>query len=405
MTLLPHIAGRVFDTPLLIARAKMDTILSVLIPRLRGEPVSFGTKTAPRNYEVTPQGIAVIPVYGTLVRRTVGLEAQSGLTSYASIEEQFSMAMQDSAVRAILLDIDSPGGEAGGVFDLADTIFAAGKEKPVWAVANEDAFSAAYMIAAAAQKIYLSRTAGVGSIGVIAIHLDQSQAEEDAGLKYTAIYAGERKNDLSPHTPLTDPARNQLQAEVDRIYALFSSSVARMRGLDMQAVTETEAGLFFGEQAVASGLADKIGTFVDALSELTQKISIPALRPTPNLKRKDMKTMNNDNTNPLPEQPQAPDMEAIRAEALTAARTEVLGYVSEVNELCLLAGVPHKAMDFIGKAVPMAEVRKALLEARAAAADATVITGQIPANLNPNAAEAKIDTAAIYAKRNQKKEK
>lgn len=404
MTILPHIAGRVFDTPLLIARAKLDTILGVLIPRLRGEPVSFGAKPAARNYEVTPHGIAIIPVYGTLVRRTVGLEAQSGLTSYACLEEQFSTAMRDGSVKAILLDIDSPGGEAGGVFDLADMIFSTRKEKPVWAVANEDAFSAAYMIAAAAEKLYLPRTAGAGSIGVIAVHLDQSQAEEDAGLKYTAIYAGERKNDLSPHEPLTDPARSQLQAEVNRIYDIFSASVSRMRGLDIKAVKGTEAALFFGEQAITAGLADRIGTFSDALSDLTQKLSRPAIRPTPNLKRKDMKIMDNDNPTPAQE-PQTPDIAAIRAEAFTEARTEVLAYVSEINELCLLAGVPQKAMDFITKAVPLAEVRKALLEAKAATADATAIAGQIPVNASPANAESKIDTAGIYAKRNQRKEK
>lgn len=113
-----------------------------------------------------------------------------------------------------------------------------------------------------------------------------------------------------------------------------------------------------------------------------------------------------DNDNPTPAQePQTPDIAAIRAEAFTEARTEVLAYVSEINELCLLAGVPQKAMDFITKAVPLAEVRKALLEAKAATADATAIAGQIPVNASPANAESKIDTAGIYAKRNQRKEK
>jgi hypothetical protein len=122
MTLLPHIAGRVFDAPLLIARAKLDTILGVLAPRLRGETLPFGAKPTMRDYEVQ-NGIAVIPVVGTLVRRTVGLEAQSGLTSYGLIAERLDAALSDNAVKGILLDIDSPGGEAGGVFDLADKIF------------------------------------------------------------------------------------------------------------------------------------------------------------------------------------------------------------------------------------------------------------------------------------------
>lgn len=164
MTLLPHIAGRVFDTPLLIARSKLDTILGVLTPRLRGENAPSGQPPATRGYEVTPEGVAIVPILGTLVRRTAGLEAQSGLTSYAGIEKNLAAALQDSAVKGVLLDIDSPGGEAGGVFDLADRIYAARKIKPVWAAANEEAFSAAYALAASAGKIYVSRTGGVGSV-------------------------------------------------------------------------------------------------------------------------------------------------------------------------------------------------------------------------------------------------
>lgn len=402
MTLLPHIAGRVFDAPLLIARAKLDTILGVLAPRLRGETLPFGAKPTMRDYEVQ-NGVAVIPVVGTLVRRTVGLEAQSGLTSYGLIAERLDAALADNAVKGILLDIDSPGGEAGGVFDLADKIFAARKVKPIWAVANDEAFSAAYAIAAAADKIYLSRTGGVGSVGVIAVHLDQSAAEADAGLKYTAVFAGERKNDLSPHEPLSDPARAQLQAEVDRVYALFTESVARMRGLDLSAVKATEAALYFGEQSLAVGLADRIGTMGDALSDLTKKIARPSTTTIRRMERKENPMT--ENTQPALDMDSGleslPDLAALKADLKEEARTEAMAYVAEVTELCQLAGAPDKAAAFVAKAVPAAEVRKALLESRAAQADATAIASQILANTTPSA-EPKIDTAAIYAARNKK---
>jgi signal peptide peptidase SppA len=411
MTLLPHIAGRVFDTPLLIARVKLDTIMGVLMPRLRGEALPFAQGAITASYDVTAEGIAVIPVFGTLVRRTVGLEAQSGLTSYASLGQQLADAVADPNVKAILLDVDSPGGEAGGVFDLADQLFAARKAKPIWAVANEEAFSAAYAIAAAASKIYVSRTGGVGSIGVIAVHLDQSQAEADAGLKYTAIYAGARKNDLSPHEPLSDPARATLQTEVDRVYEMFVATIARTRGLTTDAVKATEAGLFFGADAVAAGLADKLGTFDDALADLRARLAPrTTLSPIRNLKRKD-KTMTDATettaeaqnadvtlTNP------APDLEAITALAKAQAQKEALAYVSEVTQLCQLAGMPEKAADFIAKATPSAEVRKALLTAKAVADEATVLAGQIPTANQNTTGESKIDTAAIYASRNAKKE-
>lgn len=404
MTILPHIAGRVFDAPLLIARAKLDTILGVIGPRLRGESLPFGSKPIARDYEIS-NGVAIIQVVGTLVRRTVGLEAQSGLTSYGLIGERLDAALQDSAVKGILLDIDSPGGEAGGVFDLADKIFAARKVKPIWAVANDEAFSAAYAIAAAAERIYLSRTGGVGSIGVIAVHLDQSEAEADAGLKYTAIYAGEHKNDLSPHEPLSDPARAQLQTEVDRVYELFATSVARMRGIELTAVKATEAALYFGDQSIAVGLADRIGTMGDALSDLTKKVARPSSPTTRTLKRKEIPmTENNQPVEDMdPEMESIPDLAALKADLKEEAKTEAMAYVAEVTELCQLAGVPDKAAAFIAKAIPTADVRKALVEARATQADATAIAGQVPANTNPTSnAEPKIDTAAIYAARNKK---
>lgn len=425
MNLLPHIAARVFGAPLMIARAKLDVILSVLVPRLDGESLQPKSSAETRDYDVTPEGIAVIPVFGTLVRRTVGLEAQSGLVSYTTIGQQLDMALSDSAVKAILLDVDSPGGEAGGVFDLADKIYAARKIKPIWASVDEDAFSAAYAIAASASKLYVPRTGGVGSIGVIAVHLDQSRAEADVGLKYTAIYAGARKNDMSPHEPLSDPARAALQTEVDRVYDLFAQTISRGRRMPVETVKATEAGLFFGEDGVAAGLADKIGTFTDALADLTASLAPKPLRfsisPT-TTQRKDM-SMEDQKPNIATEaqaaevtaqeapatsmaaQEPAVDIAALTAQAKAEARSEALAYVAEVNELCQLACMPDKAAGFVAKAVPVAEIRKTLLTAKAAAAEATAIMSQHEGMAGSPAAESKIDTAAIYSSRNNPKGK
>lgn len=386
--MMPHIAARVFNTPLMINRAKLDTILSVLQPRLEGENLPTPEKPERRSFDVTTDGIAIIPILGTLVRRTFGLDAFSGLTSYGLIASQIDEAVADPAVRAILLDIDSPGGEAGGVFDLADRIYAARSLKPIWAVANEDAFSAAYALAASAECIFLPRTAGVGSIGVIAVHLDQSQAEAHEGLSYTAIFAGERKNDMTPHEPLSDPARVVLQEEVNRVYDLFVNSVARMRGLDVEAVKATEAGLFMGENAIAVGLADYSGTFEDALTAVRLSLMVPETKSDPA---------------PLPENPEQPGqifppqpVEDMRLQA----HQQVMAYAAEITQLCQLAGLPDKAADMIARHVPVAQARKALLEAKAITAEATTISGQIPSAGLAENPKAKIDTAAIYAQRN-----
>lgn len=273
MTLLPHVAARLFGAPLLIHRPKLNVILSVLGPRMGVTDLAApqALALAPRPAAASSSAndpVAVIPIHGTLVRRTVGLEAESGLASYAAIATQLDAALANPAVAAILLDVDSPGGESGGVFDLADRIRAAAARKPIWAVANDMAFSAAYALASGASRLFVSRTGGVGSIGVIAMHVDQSAKDAQDGVRYTAVFAGDRKNDLNPHQPITGEAQAFLQAEVNRVYGLFVETVAKHRGLRAEDVVATQAGLLFGQDAVAAGLADAVGSFNEALAQL-----------------------------------------------------------------------------------------------------------------------------------------
>jgi hypothetical protein len=202
---LVHLASRLYGTPLLIARPKLDVILSVLGSRIGLPDLDMAMPLpAPRQSATSGQaGIAVIPVVGTLVRRSMGIEAASGLMSYGEIEARLDAALADPQVAGILLDLDSPGGEASGVFELAERIRAASTIKPIWAHANDAAYSAAFAIAAACQRLTLSQTAGVGSIGVIALHVDQSVKDAKDGLNYTAVFAGSHKNDFSrtSHSP------------------------------------------------------------------------------------------------------------------------------------------------------------------------------------------------------------
>lgn len=276
---MPYLASRVFGTPLLIHPRKLEVILSVVGPRMgmvvpeaSAQLAQISPPERVMRTDLQVPNIAVISILGTLVRRTGAMDAASGLTSYASISAQINAAINDPNVDAVLLDIDSPGGEAGGAFDLADEIVSARSTKPIWAVANDDAFSAAYAIACSAERIYLTRTGGVGSIGVIALHVDQTQRDALDGYRYTAIYAGDRKNDLSPHLPLSNEASTALQTEVDRLYEMFVSTVATNRGLDAQAVRDTQAGLFYAGDAIEAGFADVIGTADDALRALAVEV-------------------------------------------------------------------------------------------------------------------------------------
>lgn len=278
----PHLTTRLYGTPLLIHPDKAAVIEAVFrahaegmtAPRFDFEPPKpeaaayASPRFADKPYTLTEGGVAVLPVIGSLLQRAGGFDFMSGMTGYNRIERLLNVAMADRDVRAILLELDSPGGEANGVFDLAEQIRAAVGTKPIWASANEAAYSAAYAIGSAAQRLVIPRTGGIGSIGVIALHVDQSKRDAAMGYDYTAIYAGARKNDGNPHEPLSDEARDRLQAEVNRLYDAFVGHVATMRGMDGAKVRATEAGVFAAPDAVEIGLADAVQSFNDTISEL-----------------------------------------------------------------------------------------------------------------------------------------
>jgi signal peptide peptidase SppA len=268
---LPHVASRVYGTPLLIARPKLDVILSVITPRMLGEPLSAnGESRARSSPRVTDAGIAVVPVMGTLVRRASGMNALSGMCSYHEIQTMAEDAFTNPDVKAVLLEIDSCGGEAGGVFDLAESLrdMAESTGKPLWAVADEAALSAAYAVACAADRIIVPRTGEVGSIGVVALHVDESGADAQAGLSYTYIHAGARKVDANPHEPLSGDARGALQADVDALHAEFVSLVAARRQCAEASIRATEARVYRGMDAVNIGLADAVGTLQQTHDQL-----------------------------------------------------------------------------------------------------------------------------------------
>jgi signal peptide peptidase SppA len=220
--------------------------------------------------------IAVLPIVGTLVRRMSWVEAESGLTSYKSITDDLTDLMLNPRVRGVILEIDSYGGEAGGVFDLADYIRKIQRQtrKPIYAHANENAASAAYAIACAAEKVWVARTGEVGSIGVICAHLDQSEADAIAGHKWTFISAGERKTWGNPHEPLADAARARVQADVDWLYNEFVKTVARYRCIRPAQVRQTKADVFRGEDAVNVGLADDSGPLEECFFFLRRRLGL-----------------------------------------------------------------------------------------------------------------------------------
>jgi len=202
--------------------------------------------------------VAVIRIMGVLLPGRMGSWWWPGATFYGDIADALEQALGDDGVRGIVLHVDSPGGTVAGCFDLADRIYEARSEKPIAAILEEDAFSAAYALASSAGGIAVPRTGGTGSIGVIVMHVDVSQALERDGIRVTPITYGDRKADGQPAVPLSEEALERFQSEINAMGELFVSTVARNRGMDVQAVRDTQAATFLGEKGVAAGLADVV---------------------------------------------------------------------------------------------------------------------------------------------------
>jgi ClpP class serine protease len=289
MNLKKLAASRLAGRPWAIAPGRLDALLAGAAALTDGSdlPPWLQEIGRPQGYSVTESGIALVPVLGPLIARGDWLTALLGASEYGAVADALTAAADDPAVRGIVLEIDSPGGEVGGLFDTVDAIRAIRQRsaKPLWAVASEAALSAAYAIASAADRLYVSRTGEVGSVGVVAVHLDESGADAIAGLKWTLIHAGARKIDGNPHEPLSPRATADIQADVDHLYGELAALVAANRGLRIDAIRATEAAIYRGEPAVAAGLADRIGTVALAITDLETALEAKRIRAGPPVTR------------------------------------------------------------------------------------------------------------------------
>jgi signal peptide peptidase SppA len=262
MTNYPHLAQRLFNTPLALLPQKAEVVMAAMADRFgvaklfrgNGEMVALDNwdmadePARDRCYDVVA-GVAVIPITGTLVHK---------LGSMRPYRANLSMALADDSVRGIVFDIESPGGEVAGCFDLADEIYRARGEKPMRAILTESAYSAAYAIASACDDITVPRTGGTGSVGVICMHADLSKALDKAGVSVTIIQYGARKADGNEAIPLSKEALSRFQSDVDEMGDLFVETVARNRGLSVKTVRNTQATTFLGAKGVEIGFADAV---------------------------------------------------------------------------------------------------------------------------------------------------
>ena len=279
---MPFLASRVFGTPLAIWKPKLEVILAAEGGRIVGgefeilDPSDFhallpakGSRPSPESItQITPEGIAMLDVNGSLVHRSSWMDAVSGLASYESLSDEFEAAVANPKVKGVLLCLNSPGGEVSGMFEMAERIHAAREKKPIHAVASDMACSAAYLLGAACERFYATESAVAGSIGVVMAHMDVSEADKKAGIKVTYVHAGDRKVDGNPHEPLTGDALASIEHHVQRTAEIFHARADKYRRAPAGTARATQAAVYVGADAQSAGLIDGVRSTRQALDEL-----------------------------------------------------------------------------------------------------------------------------------------
>lgn len=238
-----------------------------------------------RPYNVK-DGTLQIPVMGVLLHR-FGFQLGRWATGYQYIERALARGLADGNVERIAYVHDSPGGEVAGCFECAEKVYDARTGKPSWAFAADSMYSASYALGSAAKGISVTKSGGVGSIGVVTAHVEYSKALEDMGIKITFVYAGAHKVDGNPYQKLSKDTQERWQARIDKIYGVFASTVARNRGMEEKAVRATEALTYDAEDGMKVGLADRVGVLEDEMAIFSDEDTEPEDEQMADIKQED----------------------------------------------------------------------------------------------------------------------
>jgi signal peptide peptidase SppA len=270
----------IVTAPWAIQPEKLIEIRGIYETHLRGEKIDLEAVEArlgaPLANEQKPYdvlgNVAVVPLVGVLAKRANLFMRISGGTSTQIVGDWLAQAAADPSVAAIVLEIDSPGGQVDGVQQLAQQVRQIRVDgKPVAAWINGVGASGAYWIASAAERIVMAdQTTLVGSIGVVATHVDVSKREQALGVKTTEITAGKYKRIASPYAALTEEGRDVLQEQVDAIYSVFVEQVAANRDVPVgQVLSDMADGrVFIGQAAIDAGLVDGVSTLAALVEDL-----------------------------------------------------------------------------------------------------------------------------------------
>ena len=427
-----ELASRIYNQPIAI---DADSFKFFTWARADIEDIQQWMSLAMERYadssNAVQNGIATIPIRGSLFRGTFGGD-------YEAIGDALDAAVANSDVHSILLEVDSPGGEVRGMFDLANRIREARGTKPIIALADDQATSAAYALASSADEVIATPTATIGSIGVVAAHVDTSKAAEHAGVTITEVSSGSAKTALSANQPLSKLGRGILEKAVDYSAEQFFSLVSENRGIPVETIRAQQAGIFFGQEAVEAGLADRVASRSEVIHGLTnantaqansESMSMAANSNSVEVTVEDTPNQSTPNTEESPHMAESEttqtdaveevtldakvaeavveetsaesegevvDLEEARLEARATATAEAI----EIVELCTIAGRPADAAEFIGSGDSIEQVRASLLEAKAASGGSE-INNTVDALATTGEPKVEIDIDSIYKARRE----
>jgi len=226
-----------------------------------------------RPYNVK-DGTLQIPVMGVLLHR-FPYQLGRWATGYKYIEMAVKRGLADANVQRIAFVIDSPGGEVAGCFELGDFIYENRAAKPMRSFSADHCYSAAFALGSATGKgsMSITRSGGIGSVGVITMHVEYSEALKQAGVKVTYIYRGKHKKDGNSYEPLPEAVRARIEKRIEKLYSVFTETVARNRGMEEQAVRDTEALTYDAEDGIEVGFADRLGALEDEMALFAEDTS------------------------------------------------------------------------------------------------------------------------------------
>jgi ClpP class serine protease len=248
-------------TPWAITESALQTIHTIAngennleaVLKERGKPLDNTHQV------ITRDNVAVIPIQGALFPRANLFSEISGAYSVEMLARDLNAAQMDSSVKAVVLQIDSPGGHTTMINEFAAQIKAF--DKPIVSYVVGQAASAAYWIAAASDKIYLDNTAIVGSIGVVAAF-----SKKDTGTtEFVSSNAPDKRPDLA-----TDEGRATIQTMVDDMESVFIQSIADNRQMSIEQITSLRGGVIVGAKAVSAGFADEISNLEAVIASLNK---------------------------------------------------------------------------------------------------------------------------------------